>query len=236
MTLGALIDSAPTVDCAALINARDAVPGRAPLSLLSELATRLRKRSVVVIGDGSTDGINCLAASGATSATSATIDEHAVDCDHLMARANDANLTFKVHCRGLLDHASVPDADLYTWSQSSWRAAQWRFWLRRGVTYSSCRKYFGNCATGSLTSAMADPRAARLLAVDSFDVLAALRRLQSNGQIRPSAEFAITLDDSTDGDLWTLHKLRDMRGWLDWNSSHCVSTNESGDHDEGSSS
>ena len=106
--------------CASLITPSDAVPGRAPLSLLSRVAARIGQRSVVVIGDGSTDGVNCFAANGAT-ATAALIDSHAVDCEHLRGRANESQQRFRVHCGGLLDGDSIPDADVYVWSQDAWK-------------------------------------------------------------------------------------------------------------------
>ena len=158
--------------CASLITPFDAVPGRAPLSLLSRVAARVGQRSVVVIGDGSTDGVNCFAANGAT-ATAALIDSHAVDCEHLRGRANESQQRFRVHCGGLLDGDSIPDADVYVWSQDAWKTSQWRSWLRRGTSYATCRRYFGNCATIRASSTAHMSRTAMLNTIDSFDLLCA---------------------------------------------------------------
>ena len=210
--------------CASLITPFDAVPGRAPLSLLSRVAARIGQRSVVVIGDGSTDGVNCFAANGAT-ATAALVDSYAIDCEHLRGRANESQQRFRVHCGGLLDGDSIPDADVYVWSQDAWKTSQWRSWLRRGTSYATCRRYFGNCATTRASSTANMSRTAMLNTIDSFDLLSALRSLQLRGKVRATAEFAVILDERAEGDLWTLHRLHETR-WPAWNTSVCTSSNE----------
>ena len=186
----------------------DAVPGRTPQALHSTLLSHAANRSVVVIGDTSTDLVACLS-HVARKATIATLAINAGDCAHLKSRAARGRASghvFEVACGGTLgEDGSVaeppPDADLFVFSQAAWRLAQWKIWARRGVTQSACREAIGNCDGSS-----------RLNHVDSYDLLFALRRHQLSGRVRATAQVALFLDENTDHDAWTYATLH-RRGY-----------------------
>ena len=225
------------MNCSAFLSggARDALPGRAPLTLYSALAQRVVGLRVVVLGDASTDGIACLAqvASQAT-AVSATTDE----CAHLRKRASQLASsagtasgrarTFDVLCADFLrslgtSAANVPEADVYIWAQAGWRIAMWRQWIHRGTSLARCREHLGNCAT--------DTEAKKYNHIDSFDLLATLRqahatrhpplarpmttgRRMGDGDTHdPPTRFFAILDEEHDHDAWTVRKLDDHK-WI----------------------
>lgn len=212
----------------------DAVPGRAPRVLHNALLRHSANRSVVVIGDASTDLVTCLS-HVALSATALTLEASDDECAHLQARAarhRAAGHLYSVSCSGVLRrdgragdkwHDQTKDADLFVFSQASWRLAQWKIWARRGVKYSACRAHLGNCDGNE--DANGRSRGYRLNHIDSFDILTALRRLQLAGHIRATAQVAMIFDEHTDHDAWSYAKLYD-HGWLAWNATFCVPQHE----------
>ena len=116
------------VDCLRLLtHPNDSVPARAPLAVFSALSRRvdLQNKSLVVLGDVSTDGIACLS----TLTSSAFILPATASrrqCDHLRARAAAYGHRFGAICEASIASplntsatlgAHIPDADVYLWSQ-----------------------------------------------------------------------------------------------------------------------
>jgi hypothetical protein len=216
--------NALSIDCSLLVpSPRDAIPARVPLAVYSALARHIAQRRhhrIAFIGDGSTDGMSCLAAAFDNVSLSAVLLERAVpklgirnECEHLRGRA----VTHHLNCSTSLADGTAAAADLYVWSQRAWRMAKWRDWLFKGTTEAACSQHFGFCEKLQMTWRFGS-RAARLDYVDSFDVLHALRRQQINGTLPPTAEFAILLDEGSEEDAWTHQKLLDS-GWMDANQT-----------------
>ena len=187
--------ASPSQTCAQLVpTPNDAVPGRAPQALHTALLPRISGKSVVTIGDASTDALACLS-HAAFSATAATLEGPASsdECNHLLSRKERDKMqghAFNVHCGAFLANGSVPDADLYLFSQAAWRPHHWKIWARKGVSLGTCRARFGNC-DGVEASNGGKMRSARLHHVDSFDIVRDDPRASQHHEcpLKPSASL-----------------------------------------------
>ena len=212
-------------DCTALLSPGgpvDAMPARVPLALYSALAQRVQRKrlsSVVVVGDGSTDGLTCLSRLAAHRASAALVGGDVPhECAHFRNRGVvvDCAATVLVN-NGTLANGSLPAANLYVWSQQAWRHAKWRDWMHR-VGSERCRRHFGYCDPDYPESWRPHLGSAKINFVDSFDVLHVLRSRQLEGAVPRSAEFALLLDARGEHDEWTYRRLRDL-GWIDWSEA-----------------